>query len=240
MSRNKNLGGLYSYLTSEERFRLFVEAEVREDKEECRRLVQSCPKRTYTMNDLAYEDRLRASQEVTILVCLDLAPRLAKARMIAAFSDVLAAVYNHYLDEAHYSYFGGRRAGAKQTWRIVERDGDPPTPEEEDTDNAEMEQAFREITARVEENSNRFTAFLEDLKHQVIAEAGAIWEAFGIFSGTELGIESEKLLKVWFEPMLEDVEWLETLMAKTKPDREKLAECQATLSAIWHQLVEAQ
>src|SRR5215211_6841044 len=240
MSRNKNLGGLYSHLTPEERFRLFVEAEVREDKEECRRLVHSCPQRTYTMNDLAYEDRLRASQEVTILVCLDLAPRLAKARMLASIFDVLATAHNHYLDEAHFSYFKGHRMGAKEAWKGAGRDDDPPTPEEEEADDTEMEQAFKEITTRVEENSNRFTDFLVNLKHQFVAEAGAIWEAFSVFSRTELGIESEKLLKAWFNPMLEEVKWLESFTPNTKPDGEKLAEYQATLSAIWHQLVEAQ
>jgi hypothetical protein len=240
MSRNKGLGGLYNRLTPEERFRLFVEAEVREDKEECRRLVQSCPQRIYEMNDPAYEDRLRASQEATILVCLDLAPRLAKARLIGAFSEALVLVNNSCLYEADYSYFEGHRAGAKVAWRAAGRDGDPPVPEEEYIDNTEMEQAFREITARVEESSNRFTAFLGDLKHQTIAEAGAIWEAFGIFSRSELGIEPEKLMKVWFEPMLEEVEWLGTFMANTKPNREKLAEYQTALSAIWHQLVRDQ
>ena len=240
MSSNKGLGGLYNRLTPEERFRLFVEAEAREDKEECRRLVQSCPKRTYTMKDLAYKVRVRASEEVTILTCLDLAPRLAKARMIAAFSDVLATVYNHYLDEAHYSYFGGHRAGAKEARRVAGHDGDPPTSEEKDADDTEMEQAFREITARVKESSNSFTGFLGNLRHRIVAEAGAIWEAFSVFSRTELGIEPEKLLEVWFEPMLEEVKWLETFMVNRTPDGEKLVEYRATLSAIWHLLVETQ
>jgi hypothetical protein len=238
--RKDGLAGLYDLLTPEERLRLIIEAEVRGDEEESRRLVESCPKRTYTINDLAYEHQLRASQEVTMIVCLDLAPRLAKVRMIAAFSDVLATVHNSCLDEAHLSYFGGHRAGAKEAWRVAGRDGYPPTAEEEDAGYTEMERTFDEITARVKESFKTFTDFLGDLEHRIVAEAGAMWVAFGSFSRTELMIEPEKLLKVWFEPMLEEVEWLETVTANTKPDREKLAEYQATLAAIWHQLIVAQ
>lgn len=73
--RRDGLAKLYDRLTPEERFRLYIEAIARGDEEEWRNLEKSCPRLVYEMNDQAYEDRVRASEEVTLAVCLDLAPR---------------------------------------------------------------------------------------------------------------------------------------------------------------------
>jgi hypothetical protein len=67
--RKDGLGKLYDRLTSEERFRLVVEAEIREDKGESRRLVDSAPLCTCTQTDPAYTRRVRASHEITWAVC---------------------------------------------------------------------------------------------------------------------------------------------------------------------------
>jgi hypothetical protein len=95
--RKDNLRKFYDRLTPEERFRLYIEAIARGDEEEWRNLEKSCPRLVYEMNDRAYEDRVRASEEITVLVCLDLATRLAKLRCLwrSAMSslDFRAAVF---------------------------------------------------------------------------------------------------------------------------------------------------
>src|SRR5687768_11636192 len=111
--KKDGLRKFYDRLTPEERFRLFVEARAREDAGECRNLEKSCPILIYEMNDMAYEDRVRASEKITTLACLDLAPRLIKLRMLMAFSGVLAALRNMCVDEAHSAYFRGRALGEK-------------------------------------------------------------------------------------------------------------------------------
>ena len=88
--KKDGLAKFYDRLTPEERFKLFIEAIARGDETECRNLVKSCPRVVYEMNDMAYEDLVRASEKITTLVCLDLAPRLIKLRMFAGFSGVLA------------------------------------------------------------------------------------------------------------------------------------------------------
>ena len=75
--------------------------------------MKSCPRVIYEMNDMAYEDLVRASEKITTLVCLDLAPRLIKLRMFAGFSGVLVSLRNMCLYEAHSAYFRGRAVGEK-------------------------------------------------------------------------------------------------------------------------------
>ena len=64
--RRDGLAKLYDRLTPEERFRLYIEAIARGDEEEWRNLEKSCPRLVYEMNDRAYEDRVRASEEITV------------------------------------------------------------------------------------------------------------------------------------------------------------------------------
>jgi hypothetical protein len=97
--RKDGLASYYDRLTPEERFKLFIEAWARGDEGECRHLESSCPKRTYEMDDVAYLDRVKASEELTTIMCLDLAPRLAKVQMLAAFKDSLPFIYKACVDE---------------------------------------------------------------------------------------------------------------------------------------------
>ena len=119
MKRGGGIDKLYDRLAPEERFRLVIEAEARGDEEESRRLVQSAPRYTYTDADPAYVNRIRASQEVTVAVCLDLAPLLTRLRTIEGFSDALPLNYNACMNEAHFAYLDGLRAGFKAGWRAA-------------------------------------------------------------------------------------------------------------------------
>src|SRR5215212_3461190 len=111
--KKDGLRKFYEYLTPEERCKLYIEARARWDTKECRNLDNSCPRVAYEMNDLAYQDRVRASEKITTLACLDLNHRLIKLRMFAAFSSVLASLRNTCLDEAHSAYYRGRALGER-------------------------------------------------------------------------------------------------------------------------------
>jgi hypothetical protein len=95
--RKDRLRKFYDRLTPEERFRLYIEAIARGDEEEGRNLEKSCPRLVYEMNDKAYEDRVRASEEITLAVCLDLAPRGTTLKMLMALSDALPGLQNSCL-----------------------------------------------------------------------------------------------------------------------------------------------
>ena len=63
--KKDGLKKLYDRLTPEERFNLLIEAVARGDEVECRNLVESCPRLTYEMNDMAYEDLVRRTRRTS-------------------------------------------------------------------------------------------------------------------------------------------------------------------------------
>jgi hypothetical protein len=65
MSRN-GLRRHYDRLTPEERFRLDVLAMARGDAAESERLVGSCPKLSYRMNDRAFVGRWTGAMDLTL------------------------------------------------------------------------------------------------------------------------------------------------------------------------------
>ncbi len=63
---------LYATLTPSQRVIATIEAEARDDQEEVQRLVRTCPKKTYSMNDAAYTDTLQSLISATVAVECDL------------------------------------------------------------------------------------------------------------------------------------------------------------------------
>ena len=232
--RKDGLGKLYDRLTPEERFRLVIEAEVRGDKGEFGRLVQSAPRYTCTMADPAYTRLLRASRDVTWAVCLDLYPRLGQVRIVRSFSEALPLTYNACEGEAHLAYLDGRETGAREGWRAAGKEGNPPEPDEDDP---ETEVALERIGSRIQGASKRFTGLLKDLELEIAREARALWEAFGNFSREELGLEPRKLVKFWLDDALPEIEELEALTEGLEIDREKLEESEDLLRSGWRKLI---
>lgn len=63
---------LYESLTPAQRVIASIEALARDDEEEKLRLVKSCPKKTYTMTDAAYSDKMEALLDMAMAVELDM------------------------------------------------------------------------------------------------------------------------------------------------------------------------
>src|SRR5918998_5908586 len=151
--KRDGLDKLYDRLAPDERFRLVIEAEARGDEVKSRRLVRSAPRYTYTHADPDYVNRLRASQEITMAVCLDLAPPLARVRMVEGFSAALPLAHNACIKEAHFAYLDGREAGLKEGLGTAGKKGRFPYADEEAPD---TEQALGRITDRIEVASRRY------------------------------------------------------------------------------------
>lgn len=83
MKTNGHLHRYYGRLTPAERFRLTVEARARSDASEERRLVESCPRKTYTETDFAFAGRLSAAEEITLYFCLDLYRHTARLQVLS-------------------------------------------------------------------------------------------------------------------------------------------------------------
>jgi hypothetical protein len=217
--RKDRLGKLYDRFDPEERFRLSLKALARGDEREAQRLSASCPLRTYTMKDLAYCDRVRASRQITTVLYVGLAPILAKLQMIEAFRATQSYLRRMSQDEVGCAYFEGHRAGSRHAWRVAGMESSPPGWEvdeeeaEENTDPA-TEVDLKEIEVRLEETAGFVPEWLEELERELVVEARTIWEAFAGFSEEELDIEPETLLKAHFGPMLEQAEDLKAFVGK--------------------------
>ena len=236
----KGLGKLYDRFTPEERFRLDLEAMSRGDEEESRRLVDSCPRKSYTMSDIAFTDRWLASEVITLSVCIDLAQHLSKLRIVIAFRDALPSTYNACEKQAILAYLDGYEAGARRAWEEAGMKGDPPrwrNGDEEEEDPA-LEKALEAISDRIQGMSARFMGLLEaDLERHFAEEAKTIWEAFGLFCREELEVEPEKLAAVWMGPALDEIKEHEETLESAEADAERVEEYRQALLGAWKKLV---
>src|SRR3712207_6268984 len=130
--RRNGLGKLYDRLTPEERFRLDVLALARGDKKESEHLTDTCPRRSYTMNDWGFVGRWQAAQYLAMLAYMDLARCLDKCQMIAAFRIVLPHLRTVWENDTHEAYLDGHHAGSRHAWSKAGKGGEPPGWEQDD------------------------------------------------------------------------------------------------------------
>jgi hypothetical protein len=230
--KKDGLKKLYDRLTPEERFKLVIEAIARGDEAECRNLVKSCPILIYEMNDKAYEDLVRASEKMTTLACLDLAPRLIKLRMFAGFSGVLAFLRNTCLDEAHSAYFRGRALGERACRGAHSKDH----PREQQDPDLEAQDDLGKITSRIEKEWAVFADLVGRFEQEMQVEAGIAWGAFSSFAREEMGLEPKTLIKAWFEPILPEIEAVEDTLDTTETNPHRLQEYASMLRQVWSML----
>jgi hypothetical protein len=206
----KGLGKLYVKLTPVERFKLDIEAMARGDEEESRRLVETCPRRSYVMNDLGFAGRWDGAIQMTLVTLLDLRPVVAKLRMIAAFRAVFPYCRTFAQDDAHFAYFDGREGGSRRAWERAGMEREPPGWEDDEgtaEENADpaMEEDLEKISLRVEKSFDLIPGLLDRLERELAAEAVAVWEAYTQFCEEETGLGAEKVLRATFEQALQNV-----------------------------------
>jgi hypothetical protein len=234
--KKKGLGNLYDRFTPEERFRLYIEAVSRGDEAEVERLLESCRRKIYSLRELAFSGRCKDSNTITMGVCLELAPHLAKLEMIEAFREILPLIFNICLDEADFAFFDGHKAGSKRAWEAAGKTGEPPGWEEGDEEEEEdpvLEEDLERISSRLQAVREGFVGQLAELERQFSTEALTIWEAFASFCNEELLVEPEKLVKAWLEPMLAEIEKLKNHQDPPEVDKGRLKEYEATLRRGW-------
>src|SRR5215213_5498618 len=84
------LDKFYPSFTGEERFRLHLEALYRGDEAEVKRLLESCPRKTYVMNEVDFAGRWEAAKEIVETLCLALAQLLVRLGTIESFREALS------------------------------------------------------------------------------------------------------------------------------------------------------
>lgn len=245
------MGKLYGHFTPEERFELVVEAMSRGDEDEVKRLSRSCPRRTYTTNELAYADRIAASSKITTMVCLHLAPRLAELRTLRTLGEALPHLIEVQAYEAEFAYREGYRAGYRagegRARKIAGKASglSGAEPQGAASEVCVQEEPRRIMTSHAEEMTEMFLGHLEGIEHGIAADIRIFWGAFARFCKSELGVAPETLVRAWFAPLLPEIENLNESRDETstygevdEPENwELVEECAAVLTETWRTLV---
>jgi hypothetical protein len=233
MSGKKGLGRLYDRLTPEERFRLGVLALARGDEEESERLARTCPRRTYTMNDLGFVGRWEAARDLSMFAYVDVVRRLDKIKMIAAFRGLFPYLSTIWQDDTHWAYVDGHKAGSRHAWNMSGKAGEPPGWE------ADEEEAERSADPTIDKDLEKWTGDgsyarlegkLEEMERELVGEALTAWSGFARFCEQEIGLEAEKLLEAVAKPFTERVQELEELSARQEVDAEGAEEYLALMT----------
>jgi hypothetical protein len=212
MSKN-GLHRHYNRLDAEERFRLDVLAMAREDSQESERLVSSCPRYSYTMNDRGFGARWHGATEITLRIYIPLGEQLAKLRMIDAMRVFVPYSQTLLSDMAFDGYYKGHESGSRHAWAYAGNTGSPPAwPEdgpdgelmepEEDEQDAAMERDADELEAVAEQYNKFFPEVLDELERRCVTEAFSIWGGYAAFCEES----AEKLAAVVLAPIVEQIE----------------------------------
>jgi hypothetical protein len=196
MTDRKGLGKLYIRLTPEERFRLDIEAMVRGDEEESWRLTDTCPRRSYVMNDVGLAGRWDGAIQMTLVTLVDITPGIAKftkLRMIAAFRAVLPYCRTLTQDDARFAYFDGLAAGSCHSRERAGMEREPPGWEDDEGTAEEyadpaIDGDLEKFSLRVEESFYLIPGLLDRLERELAGEAVAVWEAYTQFCEEEVGL----------------------------------------------------
>jgi len=180
------LDKFYPSFTGEERFRLYVEALYRGDEAEVKRLLESCPRESYVMNEVDFAGRWKAGKEIVVMLGLALAPLMTRFESIVSFRKALSYLLTSYVNQGVFAYLDGHQAGEKRAWEAAGKTGDPPVWKarkggDEGDEGPEMDQemqSLRSLTKRLEKRSGAVVGRLEELERNDLEEALTIWTAF--------------------------------------------------------------
>ena len=241
--RKDKLGKLYDRLDPDERFRLGLKAAARGDKEDMKRLRDTCPRETYTANDTAFTNRISGSQAMTMRLFELLAPRLTKLRTLTAFREALPYTFDNCINEARLAYLRGHEKGASRAWEAAGKNGNSPIrlwKEAAQEDNVLMEAELEDLHT-IEGHLREKLAFslldeLEERERRTVRVALTVWRAFAKVCNEHLQLEPETLLGAWCKPLLPEIEELETLPDPPEVDPKILQEYEEAFKQVWEDM----
>jgi hypothetical protein len=246
MSKGNVLHRLYDQLEPEERFRLDVLAMARGDVQESERLVTSCPRFTYTMNDRGFGGRWNGAIELTLRIYIPLGELLGKLQMVDAFREMVPYAQSLSSNIAFDAYFTGHKAGSRHAWGHAGKTGAPPAwpddgpngelmePDEDERDPA-MDRDADELEATVEEYGCFLPEVLDRLERACVSRAFSIWTGYAAFCEERASVSAEKLAAVVLEPVVDRIEDMKLRAERlgVEADEALVHEIRETLGATW-------
>ena len=242
----KGLHKHYDRLTPEERFRLDVLAMAREDSLESERLVASCPRFSYTMNDVGFAERWRSAIEITLRVYIPLGEQLAKLEMIDAFRVFVPYSQTLSIDTTLEAYYKGHESGSRHAWAYAGKGGAPPAwledgpegelvePEEDEQDPA-MERDAEELETIAAEYNRFLPEVLDELERRSAKEAFGIWTGYATFCEESVGVAAEKIATVVLQPVMGRIEDMKERAKRLgmEPDADLVEQMREGLAEAW-------
>ena len=246
MSRKSGLHRHYDRLAAEERFRLDVLATAREDLRESERLVSSCPRFSYTMNDAGFVDGWRSAIDITLRVYVPLGEQLAKLQMVDAFRVFVPYSQTLLSNTALDAYYKGHESGSRHAWAYAGKAGEPPAwPEDglegglvqpdEDERDAAMERDADELEAAAGQYNRFLPEVLDELERRCVTEAFSIWTGYAAFCRDGMGVAAEKIATVVLEPVMGRIEDMKLRAERlgVEADAALVEEMREKLGEVW-------
>jgi hypothetical protein len=236
---------------------LLLEALARGDEAEADRLHASCPRKTYTQQDAAFNGRLSLAFETMALVCIDLRCMWGKLQML----QWSLLVTEHFALErqlnASFAFLDGGRcaeglpqldwfANAPPSAGAELGEEDEPGGDDEQDDHNDAPATCPRFVREANEHGRRLSA-VEDRAERSTAEMWATisqvaiavandlvnaWAAFDRFCRTKLGVSANVMLAAWRFPLAEFRSTLK-LYKSVVPDEEKVEELLGGMTANW-------
>jgi len=241
----------YDKLEPEERFRLDVLAAARGDAQESERLVRTCNRRSYVMNDASFVERWRSAIDTTLRIYIPLGEQLAKLRMVDAFRVFVPYSQTLLSNTAMDAYFKGHEAGSRHAWAHAGKSGPPPAwpddgpdgelvePEEDERD-AAMERDADELETVAEVCNGFFPEILDELERRCVTEAFGIWTGYAAFCEESMGVAAEKIAAVVLEPVMDRIGEMKLRAERmgVEVDAELVEEMRQKLGETWRMVEE--
>ena len=250
MSKN-GLRRHYDRLSPEERFRLDVLAMARGDMQESERLVGSCPKLSYRMNDRAFVGRWTGAIDITLRVRVPLEGLLSKLWMVDALRQLVPYAQTLSRSVAAESYFIGHHLGSLQAWGEAGRKGRPsiwPRPDAEKPEGADEDPAVKrdmeELDWKVDKYGELLPEILDRMERKFAQEALDLWAGFEAFCAEGMGVGAKKIMTATLQDGSVAVPPIEELEARAErlglePDADTVEEIRDALLNAWRVVEES-
>ena len=243
MSKYNGLGKLYDRFTPEERFQLEIDALLRGDEQEVKKLVKSCPRRTYTMIDMDFQRTRTRALHLTMATLMDILPYIAKLKTIAASKWYLGHLSAISENSHQMAYLRGHEAGSRYAWHEAGAEGDAPGYEADESLSEEnydprIDDDLKALEERTKEVEDLVSEHTQPLETAIAQNALTEWQAFCRFCEGVVGVDARNLLEVFFPPTLEEIAFLEGLCARLEieTDDEVVEERRKELKSHWQEV----
>jgi hypothetical protein len=192
----------YVSLSPGERFSLLLEAMSRRDEPEADRVIYSCPRRSYSGPDAAFGRRVTLGLELITFVCGDLRHRLGALRVLLwAMASVEQCSTLHHID-ASMAFVEGVRCGQGLSQSPFFNTGSRAAADDEERlEDVRLPQDCGLRLDAVEEQARQASLSIRKLLLRagidIAGELICLWEAFGQFARSRLGLAPKRRWRRW-------------------------------------------